>query len=160
MINKNILYEESLNTIGKIERFIYQDLKDKISLNFSNIKVIFITLNNINNLTDIKNKIFNLISLFHYYLIEIEENKIILKCCLRKKFRRLEENLIEIIKKTKILKSIELKAYSNKVDLFYKIPPNYKILGTNISTKFMFQIKKAKHSLNRLIYITNKNKKN
>ena len=76
------------------------------------------------------------------------------------KFRRLEENLIEIIKKTKILKSIELKAYSNKVDLFYKIPPNYKILGTNISKKFMFQIKKAKHSLNRLIYITNKNKKN
>ena len=160
MINKNILYEESLNTIGKIEHFIYQDLKDKISLNFSNIKVIFITLNNINNLTDIKNKIFNLISLFHYYLIEIEENKIILKCCLRKKFRRLEENLIEIIKKSKILKSIELKAYSNKVDLFYKIPPNYKILGTNISKKFMFQIKKAKHSLNRLIYIINKNKKN
>ena len=159
MINKKILYEETLTKyFGKIEHFIYPELKDKISQNYTDIKVIFITFQE-KDFTVIKNKIFELIYLFYYYIIEKgNNNELILKCCLRKKYKKLEENLIDFIKKTNILRRIEIKAYSNKVDLFYKIPLNYKILGTNISKKFMSQINKAKHSLNSLLSITNKSK--
>ena len=159
MINKKILYEETLTKyFGKIEHFIYPELKDKISQNYTDIKVIFITFQE-TDFTVIKNKIFGLIYLFYYYIIEKgNNNELILKCCLRKKYKKLEESLIDFIKKTNILRRIEIKAYSNKVDLFYKIPLNYKILGTNISKKFMSQINKAKHSLNSLLSITNKSK--
>ncbi len=159
MINKKILYEETLTKyFGKIEHFIYPELKDKISQNYTDIKVIFITFQE-KDFTVIKNKIFGLIYLFYYYIIEKgNNNELILKCCLRKKYKKLEESLIDFIKKTNILRRIEIKAYSNKVDLFYKIPLNYKILGTNISKKFMSQINKAKHSLNSLLSITNKSK--
>ena len=159
MINKKVLYEETLTKyFGKIEHFIYPDLKDKISQNYTNIKIIFISFKE-KDFSVIKNKIFELIYLFYYYIIEKgNNNELILKCCLRKKYKKLEENLIDFIKKTNILRRIEIKAYSNKVDLFYKIPLNYKILGTNISKKFMSQINKAKHSLNSLLSITNKSK--
>ena len=159
MINKKILYEETLTKyFGKIEHFLYPELKDKISQNYTDIKVIFITFQE-KDFTLIKNKIYELIYLFYYYIIEKGNDKeLILKCCLRKKYKKLEECLIEFIKKTNILRRIEIKAYSNKVDLFYKIPLNYKILGTNISKKFMSQINKAKHSLNSLFSITTKSK--
>ena len=159
MINKKVLYEETLTKyFGKIEHFIYPDLKDKISQNYTNIKIIFISFKE-KDFSVIKNKIFELIYLFYYYIIEKgNNNELILKCCLRKKYKKLEESLIDFIKKTNILRRIEIKAYSNKVDLFYKIPLNYKILGTNISKKFMSQINKAKHSLNSLLSITNKSK--
>ena len=159
MINKKVLYEETLTKyFGKIEHFIYPDLKDKISQNYTNIKIIFISFKE-KDFSVIKNKIFELIYLFYYYIIEKgNNNELILKCCLRKKYKKLEENLIDFIKKTNILRRIEIKAYSNKVDLFYKIPLNYKILGTNISKKFMSQINKAKHSLNSLFSITTKSK--
>ena len=159
MINKKVLYEETLTKyFGKIEHFIYPDLKDKISQNYTNIKIIFISFKE-KDFSVIKNKIFELIYLFYYYIIEKgNNNELILKCCLRKKYKKLEENLIDFIKKTNILRRIEIKAYSNKVDLFYKIPLNYKILGTNISKKFISQINKAKHSLNILFSLTTKSK--
>jgi len=159
MINKKVLYEETLTKyFGKIEHFIYPDLKDKISQNYTNIKIIFISFKE-KDFSVIKNKIFELIYLFYYYIIEKgNNNELILKCCLRKKYKKLEENLIDFIKKTNILRRIEIKAYSNKVDLFYKIPLNYKILGTNISKKFISQINKAKHSLNILYSLTTKSK--
>ena len=159
MINKKVLYEETLTKyFGKIEHFIYPDLKDKISQNYTNIKIIFISFKE-KDFSVIKNKIFELIYLFYYYIIEKgNNNELILKCCLRKKYKKLEENLIDFIKKTNILRRIEIKAYSNKVDLFYKIPLNYKILGTNISKKFISQINKAKHSLNILFSLITKSK--
>ena len=159
MINKKVLYEETLTKyFGKIEHFIYPDLKDKISQNYTNIKIIFISFKE-KDFSVIKNKIFELIYLFYYYIIEKgNNNELILKCCLRKKYKKLEESLIDFIKKTNILRRIEMKAYSNKVDLFYKIPLNYKILGTNISKKFISQINKAKHSLNILYSLTTKSK--
>ena len=159
MINKKILYEETLTKyFGKIEHFLYPELKDKISQNYTDIKVIFITFQE-KDFTLIKNKIYELIYLFYYYIIEKgNNNELILKCCLRKKYKKLEENLIDFIKKTNILRRIEIKAYSNKVDLFYKIQLNYKILGTNISKKFISQINKAKHSLNILYSLTTKSK--
>ena len=75
MINKKVLYEETLTKyFGKIEHYFYPDLKDKISQNYTNIKIIFISFKE-KDFSVIKNKIFELMYLF---IIILQKKEIIM----------------------------------------------------------------------------------